>query len=75
MISPFYTDRCKHEEKLQKYLEEHGDFEIDMTPEVDALMSYMYLLGWADGSREAIFNKNTDNLNEKEIDDFLEKII
>ena len=74
-MSQFYTDRCKHEDNLQKYLAEHGDFQIEITPEIDALMSYMYLLGWADGSRETILNKNTDHLDKKEIDDFLEKII
>ena len=68
MSNLIHTDRHKHEKLLKEFIAKNKNIEVEITDDIKALMSYMYILGWADGAKEGTCNYDQTYLGNLNID-------
>ena len=83
------TDIQKHEELLKEFIAKNNNIKVEITEDIKALMSYMYILGWTDGIKEGTCNYDqsyfgnlninmnliNDNIYDMELSDTIQSII
>lgn len=68
MSNLIHTDRHKHEKLLKEFIAKNKNIEVEITDDIKALMSYMYILGWVDGAKEGTCNYDQTYLGNLNID-------
>lgn len=87
MSDIIHTDIQKHEELLKEFIAKNNNIKVEITEDIKALMSYMYILGWTDGMKEGTCNYDqsyfgnininliNDNIYDMELSDTVQSII